>query len=229
MNQVELTPWHNGLLMELLLTVPVDGSWEEARSHISGCLEAHKATYVGRGAIVTVDIANRAISADEILAMQDLLLAQFGLQLISLVCTDRSAQAAAKELGITNYMLPPGSKVDTAVAATPLSGSNALYVTSTVRSGQRVVHGGHIVISGDVNSGAEIIATGDIMVFGTLRGLAHAGCQGDENSRIVAGSMRPQQLRIASQIARAPENNEKDARRPEVARIENGAIQVFPA
>ncbi len=229
MNQVELTPWHNGLLLELLLTVPTDGSWEEARAQVIGCLETHKSTFVGRGALITVDIANRQVTADDIVLLRDMLFSQFGLLLVALVCTDRTAQAAAKELGITNYMLPPGSKVDAEVAASPSFGSNALYVTSTVRSGQRVVHGGHVVIGGDVNSGAEILAAGDIMVFGTLRGLAHAGCQGDENARIVAGSMRPQQLRIASQIARAPENNEKDARRPEVARIENGAIQVFPA
>jgi septum site-determining protein MinC len=71
------------------------------------------------------------------------------------------------------------------------------------------------------------------VVFGTLRGLAHAGCYGDENARIVALSLRPPQLRIAGKIARSPEEGGKikggaAERTPEVARIENGEIQIFP-
>jgi septum site-determining protein MinC len=82
-----------------------------------------------------------------------------------------------------------------------------------------------------VNAGAEGIAEGDILVFGTLRGLAHAGSRGDEKSRIVAGNMRPQQIRIAGKIARSPEdsNPTPGARNPEIARIVNGEIQVSPA
>ncbi|MDX1931461.1 MAG: septum site-determining protein MinC, partial [Capsulimonadales bacterium] len=64
-----------------------------------------------------------------------------------------------------------------------------------------------------------------------LRGLAHAGCFGDEAARIVAGSLRPPQLRIASKIARAPEDSGRSGsgpRVPEVARIEGEEIGIFP-
>jgi septum site-determining protein MinC len=91
------------------------------------------------------------------------------------------------------------------------------------------------VICGDVNAGAEVVAAGDVVVFGTLRGLAHAGCFGDESARILAFSLRPPQLRIAGHIARAPEDGGRGAaapapgaRNPEVARIENGEIQISP-
>ena len=93
------------------------------------------------------------------------------------------------------------------------------------------MHDGHLIIRGDVNAGAEVIADGDIVIIGTLRGLAHAGSQGDEECHIYASVMRPQQLRIAGNIARAPEEQDKltASRGPEVARIENGVIQVNPA
>ncbi len=228
MQQVELMPWHNGLLMELLLTVPPELEWDDAAARVTGCLEANKSTFLGRGAVVTVDLSNRPVDADQLRMLSETLDKNFGLLMLAVVGTDRLTQAAAKQLNITNYMLPPGSKVESSVTS-PNAGSNALYIPTTIRSGQRVVHGGHVVVCGDLNSGGEVIAVGDIMVFGTLRGLAHAGCQGDETCKIIAGSMRPQQIRIASQMARSPENNAKDARRPEIARIENGSIQVFPA
>jgi len=108
---------------------------------------------------------------------------------------------------------------------------NALYIPSTIRSGQRIVHDGPIIVVGDVNPGAEVLSESDVVVFGTLRGLAHAGCMGDENARILAVKLRPPQLRIAGKIARSPEEDTgKNApqRGPEVARIESGEIQVFP-
>jgi septum site-determining protein MinC len=50
-----------------------------------------------------------------------------------------------------------------------------LIVRNTCRSGVRIDSPSDCVVLGDVNPGAEIIAEGDVVVFGTLRGLAHAG------------------------------------------------------
>jgi septum site-determining protein MinC len=38
-------------------------------------------------------------------------------------------------------------------------------------------------------------------VFGSLRGVAHAGAQGDASARVVALELAPTQLRIATMIA----------------------------
>ena len=124
-------------------------------------------------------------------------------------------------------MMLPGNSKDPAAT---VNKNNALYLSHTVRSGQKIVHDGSIVVGGSVNAGAEIVAEGDIVVAGVLRGIAHAGSSGDERARIFAGDMRPQQLRIAEQIARPPEEKAKptDSRHPEVAFIENGMIQVDP-
>jgi len=41
------------------------------------------------------------------------------------------------------------------------------------------------VVLGDVNPGAEVVAGGDIIVLGALRGVAHAGAMGDEDTVVV--------------------------------------------
>ena len=56
--------------------------------------------------------------------------------------------------------------------------AQSIFITNTIRSGQRIECEGDIVVIGDVNPGAEVIAGGSIAVFGRLSGLAHAGCSG---------------------------------------------------
>ena len=79
-----------------------------------------------------------------------------------------------------------------------------LYLQSTVRSGVEIRHPGTIVILGDLNPGGKAIAAGDILVWGRLRGIAHAGAQGNLQCRITALKMEFTQLRIADAVARPP-------------------------
>jgi septum site-determining protein MinC len=102
-----------------------------------------------------------------------------------------------------------------------------ITVKKTVRSGQRVVFEGNLVISGDVNPGAELVAAGDIIVLGRLRGTAHAGAKGDTSAQIIAFQLQPVQIRIAGVITRAPEQDpQSDYHGPEVAKIKDGLIIV---
>ncbi len=89
-------------------------------------------------------------------------------------------------------------KVSSTVLAEPL------YLQSTVRSGVEIRHPGTIVICGDLNPGGKAIAAGDIFVWGRLRGIAHAGAQGNHQCRIAALQMEFTQLRIADAVARSP-------------------------
>ena len=86
------------------------------------------------------------------------------------------------------------------------------------------------MIIGDVNPGAEIIASGDILVMGTIRGLAHAGARGDSQAIVTALSLAPTQLRIATAIGRPPDGDGAARLRPEMARVQDGAmvIEAFP-
>lgn len=77
--------------------------------------------------------------------------------------------------------------------------------THTVRSGQVLDVNGDILLLGDVNPGGTIRSTGSIYVLGNLRGIAHAGMQGDTQAIVASAAMAPQQLRIAEVISRPGE------------------------
>lgn len=78
-----------------------------------------------------------------------------------------------------------------------------LYIRKTLRSGQRVVFAGNVVLLGDLNPGAQIEADGDVIVLGQLRGSVHAGCEGDEEATVIASSLKATQLRIADRFYKA--------------------------
>lgn len=100
-----------------------------------------------------------------------------------------------------------------------------LYLQTTVRSGTEIRHRGSIVVLGDVNPGGALIAAGDIFVWGRLRGLVHAGSEGNAACRIMALHMQPTQLRIADNVARAPEKPPA-LYQPEVAYISQSQIRI---
>jgi len=104
--------------------------------------------------------------------------------------------------------------------------SEAVIINRTLRSGQRVKHQANVVIVGDVNPGAEVIAGGDIIVFGRLRGVVHAGAGGSKDSQVAALKLNPTQLRIASLIARSPDDSDNSKLQAERAYIENDQIMV---
>ncbi len=99
-----------------------------------------------------------------------------------------------------------------------------LIVDHCLRSGQRVEHGGDILVLGDVNRDAEVIATGNIIVTGALRGIVHAGALGDDSAVIVAYKMEPQRISIGSVIAIVNDSEKVSPGYPEIARVENGKI-----
>jgi septum site-determining protein MinC len=105
-------------------------------------------------------------------------------------------------------------------------GISTLYHRGTLRGGQALHNLGNLVVVGDVNPGAELVASGDIVVFGALRGVAHAGAQGDRNARVIALDLAPTQLRIATLIATSDTSPKE--RGPEHASIVDERIIVVP-
>lgn len=103
---------------------------------------------------------------------------------------------------------------------------NTILVQRTLRSGQSVRYSGNVVILGDVNPGAEVAATGNIIVMGALRGVVHAGANGDETAVVMAFRLNPTQLRIANHITRPPDNETVDMDLPEIARIKDGVVTI---
>lgn len=102
------------------------------------------------------------------------------------------------------------------------------FLYGTLRSGQIVEYNGNIVVVGDVNPGAFLKATGNIIILGTLKGVAHAGFNGDNEAIVAAYNLIPNQLRIADIIVRAPDGDISEYKLPEVARVYDGEIIIEP-
>lgn len=91
-----------------------------------------------------------------------------------------------------------------------IESSDTKFFRGSVRSGQRIEHEGSIVILGDVNDGAEIIAGDNVVVVGVLRGLAHAGAQGNKKGIIAAASIESKQIRISDIIKEIEEEKDEE-------------------
>lgn len=66
-----------------------------------------------------------------------------------------------------------------------------------VRSGQILKASGDIIVIGDVNPNGKIEAGGNIFVLGNLRGIVHAGINGNNDAIIVASHFEPTHVLIA--------------------------------
>jgi septum site-determining protein MinC len=75
--------------------------------------------------------------------------------------------------------------------------STTTLITRPVRSGQRVYSSGDLVVLASVSAGAEIMAEGNIHVYGTLRGRALAGVQGNTEARIFCSDLQAELISIA--------------------------------
>jgi septum site-determining protein MinC len=198
----------------LRLQLDQNAAWPELLEALRGQLD-HGANFF-HGARVLVDIGERALAAEQLAALLELM-QQHGLQPEALASTARESRTAARAAGIVSRPVPR-------VVAENEERGEAAFAWRTVRSGQVIRHYGHITVLGDVNAGGEIIAGGNVIVWGRLRGTVHAGALGDRSAVICALELSPTQLRIADLIARAPEG--RGGRFPEVARVQADQISV---
>ncbi|MDQ0232830.1 septum site-determining protein MinC [Metabacillus malikii] len=100
-------------------------------------------------------------------------------------------------------------------------------VAKIVRSGQILQVNGDLLLIGDVNPGGTIMATGNIFVLGALRGIAHAGADGNNEAVIAASMLKPAQLRISETINRSPDHLSSEENEMECAYLnENGEMVI---
>jgi len=160
------------------------------------------------------------------------LLLRRGLRLVRVEAPAPEALVAAASLGVVTELQRPGDRAGAAAhEPTAPTGPQGLGLTihqGTLRSGDHLQVEGSVLLLGDVNPGARISAAGDVRVWGRLRGVAHAGCQGNHQARIVAMQLRPLQLRIAEAVARGPEDLPPRGY-AEQALLVDGAIAIEPA
>ena len=101
----------------------------------------------------------------------------------------------------------------------------SVFHKGTLRSGQNVQSNGHLIVLGDVNPGAEIEAVGNVVVLGALKGIVHAGADGDRNACVCALSMAPTQVRIGDIITRSPDGAVASGE-PEMAYVKDDRIYI---
>lgn len=97
--------------------------------------------------------------------------------------------------------------------------SQTATISKVVRSGQVLEVKGNLLLLGDVNPGGTVVATGNIYIMGVLRGIAHAGSEGDQEAIISASKMEPSQLRIAEIVSRSPDTKDSENQEMECAYI----------
>jgi len=149
-------------------------------------------------------------------------MSDFGISLWAVLSNSPLTEQTAQVLGLATRIFTPRPERPNKAVATLAEGDSAVFIQRTLRSGTRIVSRGSVVVIGDVNPGAEIIATGSVVVWGKLRGVVHAGSEGDEKASVYALELNPMQLRIANFIAVQPQRKSKPA--PEMAQISNGQV-----
>lgn len=150
------------------------------------------------------------------------------------IIDEQSEKEELIRLGVlrSNGELPDAPK---ASQDNDLADGDAVIYRGNLRSGQDFKSDKSIIVLGDVKPGGNVVSKGSIFILGELRGNAFAGCEGDNDSIIMALKLAPIQVRIGDAIAISPDA-EKGARiktkkkflgndkMAEVAYIENGHI-----
>lgn len=175
-----------------------------------------------RGAVFRLDAGSRHLTPDDRKAISSTM-EEFGISLLD-ADSPLSVQTPVRERSPVERQFT--SDVLSRSVARESEGEPTLLVRRTLRSGQRIDADSHVVIMGDVNAGAVVTSPGDIIVLGSLRGLAHAGADGNSEAIVMAFRLEPTQLRIAQYISRAPDEEGPKPGSPEVARVRNETIQI---
>ena len=106
---------------------------------------------------------------------------------------------------------------------------NSLLLESPVRSGQSIVFmEGDVTVLGSVGSGAEIVAGGSIHIYGTLRGRAMAGVNGNSNARIYCQRIEAELLAIDGYYQTAEEIDDTLRNRPAQAWLQGDTMKITP-
>jgi septum site-determining protein MinC len=214
--EVSVKGIHEGLLISFS-----EGSWEDAFPSLLSHLDSKPDFFLGANAIV--QLGAFPLQAVDLARLRSAL-ADRGMGLRTILSLSPTTVSAAKDLGL-EVSLPVREARDIPLD-TELSGSAAILLRQTLRSGNSVRFPGHVTVLGDVNPGAEIVAGGSVIVWGHLRGTVHAGAEGDEQSIICALDLSPMQLRIAGYVATSPARS--GGSKPEIASLRDGRLVAEP-
>ncbi len=219
----------------LLLSIDTSESWQTVTRALADKLDARKQAFAG--AIFKVELWERTVAKSELRTLRAIL-ERRGVTLSLVRSASESSLEAAKALDLPTELSkrrqarrrrakssPKTVLRKMALGNSEEAGSPGIMFRRTLRSGRTIHSDGHAIVFGDVNPGAEVSAVGDIVVWGSLRGVAHAGSAGDETAVVCALEMRPSQLKIAG-LTLSQDSAKHQQRRPAIARIHDQKIIV---
>ncbi len=163
----------------------------------------------------------------------EILCNQEKVKIISIESSNPECIISASSLGIRSFLKPKNNSDSQKIYEEEVSNQKkysekVFFHKGTLRSGEILEVENDLLILGDVNPGAMVLAGGNVMIWGRLLGIAHAGRDGNLNSKITALQLRPVQLRIADKVARGPKETPEEGLAEE-AKLEDGLIVIKPA
>jgi septum site-determining protein MinC len=220
-----------GIKEGLLVMVKPDAKWTDATNRLITLIDSQGSFF--RGAQLTLALGPREVRQNDLASIQRQLEKREVL-LRAVLSESVATVGAANKLGLKTELAQAHLDAPPIVEPEPLKpppidseehGSPGVLIDHTLRNGRTVHSSGHVVVVGDVNAGAQIIATGDVVVWGRLRGVVHAGANGDESAVVCALHLAPTQLRIAGYITISPDDRRRKSK-PERALVRNGRIEA---
>jgi septum site-determining protein MinC len=104
----------------------------------------------------------------------------------------------------------------------------SLLLESSVRSGQSFYTEGDVTVLGSVGSGAEIVAGGSIHIYGTLRGRAMAGANGNSAARIYCQKIEAELVAVNGYYRTAEEIDAVICDRPSQVWLDGDIMKIAP-
>ena len=203
-----------------LLIILGEGEWSDVHQDLLMQLDQKK-EFLG-SAKIALDVGSRSLKAADLGILRNEINDR-DLSLWAVLSESSQTESTAKMLGLATQIGKSASEnTKFGSEAKHNIGEDALLIQRTLRSGFSLKYAGHVIVFGDVNPGAEIVASGNIIVWGRLRGLAHAGAEGDEGAVVCALDLSPTQLRISDTIAVTPKRRGKP--KPEIAQLQDGQV-----
>jgi septum site-determining protein MinC len=201
-----------------------DGDWDEVQATLLEHIE-NQAEFL-QGARLALDVGNHILKAIELSQLRNNI-SERGLILWAVLSSSPITEQTAQTLGLATQITKPlPERRITSLDTSIQDGEQAVLVQRTLRSGYSLHYPGHVVVVGDINPGAEVIAGGNVIVWGRLRGMVHAGAEGNKEALVCALDLAPTQLRIADQIAITPKR--QGAPQPEIVHVMDGQVVAEP-
>ncbi len=187
--------------------------------------------------IISLEHMDQSISElnlDELLSI----CRQCGFQPMAFKCTDERFLNNIKQTGLA-LLSKNASRATAKDPSTPIYSSTTTVTKETIvqrkskvislpiRSGQQVyAKDTDLIILSHVSEGAEVLADGHIHVYGTLRGRAIAGANGDDAARIFCRKMEAELISIAGNFMLNDTLREKAWQQPAQAYLDEQILHV---